>query len=210
MGMSIKPSDFSGDIPRTITEYLDRGIVPPKQTATEMHTLDIHCVEGISSVKEALTTWSALQEVGYRDLTRYATLIAYRRLRSLDVVKLLADEWVDYRRLAKAQKQPVRLANNRPLEALSNSYHPLVRDSYHIWCWDEDNKRDLFGVLKGINMGVRLINPFIALVLSELPELEELSNDLLEEYQQGLQHLNLMVMNLTFFINHFTLKNGIW
>ena len=207
--VSFKTGDFVS-VPRTITDCIDKGVKPPPKKAIEIHSLDIHCVEGISSVKEALTTWSSEHGVGYQELSRYACLVVATRVSQSPEVLSLASKWSDYHTVVKEQKQAVRRATGKPLEGISKSYFPLVRDSYHIWCWNDDNKKALFGTLKKINMGVRILNPFMADVLSELPDLGELSDDLRVEYHQGLQHLRLMATCLSFFITEFTRKNGIW
>lgn len=207
--VSLKPSDFVSGA-QTITDFIGNGTKPSPKTASEIHSLDIHCVRGISSVKEALTTWSSEHGVGYQELSRYVCLVLETRMSQSPEVLSVAGQWSDYWKAAKGQKQAVRRASSKPLEGLSKGYFPLTEDSYHIWCWDDNNKKALFGTLKKINMGVRLLNPFAAGVLSELPDLGELAEDLEAEYQQGLRHLRLMAICLTYFIAEFTRKNGIW
>lgn len=213
VSVSLAPKDFvddKGNRPQSITEWLNTEIKPDKKTSAEIHSLDIHCVMGIGSVKETLNTWSSEHDIGYQELSRYACLIASERMSKTEEVANVIGAWEGYRALAKEQKEAIRRACGNPLGKLANGYEPLMRDSYHVWCWEDSNKQAIFGILKKMGMGVRIINPFLADALSDLPDLAELANDLREEYHQGLRHLRIVNATINSMTEEFRREKPIW
>jgi len=212
MGIDLRPSSFEDDkkTPQSISEFIEQEIKPDKKTSAEIHSLDIHCVMGIGSVKEALTTWASEHGMGYQELSRYACLVVGTRMPETVEVIAVTRAWEGYRRVIKEQKEAIRRACGKPLDKLANGYEPLSRDSYHVWCWGDSNKQAIFGTLKKIGIGVRILNPFLADALSDLPDLSELANDLREEYLQGLRHLRIVSATINYYTEDFRRENGIW
>lgn len=197
-------SSDSGIQPQSIIGWIEQGIKPSKHNSNEMHGLDVHCVVGISSVDEAITVYSSAKDIGYQELSRYACLVAGQRMADFQGITQLCELWKTYYELVKGQKQEVRLACNTPVKMFSQKgYVPLVRGSYHVWCWGEDNKRRISGIVKRTGTGIRVLNPFLADALSELPDLGELSGDLKNEYQHGVRHIKAVIALLEYYIRSF-------
>ncbi len=118
--VGINPSAFAEDNPgsRTLAEFLEQVGKPIKKSALEIHSLDIHCVDGISSVKEALTTWSNENDIGYQELSRLACAVVACRMTECPEVASLSESWSQYWRAAKLQSQEIRRAAGKPLAGL--------------------------------------------------------------------------------------------
>ena len=81
--VSLKPRDFNRDLRSLIRS----GEKPPHLTSAEFHELDF-CNDGILAVKEALAS-RPFSAVAPRELSRYASRIAFDRMQDSDLIKQL-------------------------------------------------------------------------------------------------------------------------
>lgn len=191
MGVPINPSSFASDI----LSLIERGR-PPKLSSSELDTLNVHTA-GILAVKEALRA-KPVPRIEYRELSRYATRAAIDRMETYPAVVSLRNDREAYIKQQLQLPQSLRKMWSDALRVTA-LYSPFVScRNVHLWYWDEEDKQVDMRIREDAGLSLSVLYVFVAGALSELPDLDEVAEDLKREYDRGIKYLDFIANSLNF------------
>lgn len=192
-----KASLGTKDFGETVESVLAAG-GPPERSRDELEKLDQYMRHGIARNRETMYTYHGNHLVAYQDLSRAAVKAALNRAEGSNVIREIIE--VNERLTAKGPSVPGRLRDRirKPYEDLLKCCCPILEHGYHLWYYDEDNRKRWGGlrVKMGADVPVFVVDVFMALVLSGLPDIGELANDLKEEYDFGMYLLDAILATM--------------
>lgn len=190
-GVNLGSHSFETDILSLIEQAK-----PPKLPSSEMDTLDIHTV-GILAIKEALKA-KPVPHKEYRELSRYATRVAISRMETYPAIVSLCNCRDEYVKQQKKLPQSLRKMWSDALRACS-MYRPFVSSgNIHMWYWDDADKQTDMRIRENAGLSLSVLYVFTAGALAELPNLDEIGEDLKREYERGTRYFDFVANSLSY------------